>query len=115
MQDWMLSIAKVIQASFSDIVEKIDIIQEKVRLTMNDGSYIDIIHPILNKFSYHWQTEKFIYRIDTAPHHREIETFPRHIHFQTEENVLPDNVLGASTIEENCTRFLNWIKSLMNS
>ncbi len=59
------------------------------------------------KYSFHWQLEDKIIRIDTAPHHRLVSTYPRHMHIGMEENVVEDSVTEiGNTVAENvkCVR-----------
>ncbi len=68
------------------------ILDDRLRIFLNDGSILDVQYPLQKKYSFHWMKGDLIYRINTATHHSEISTFPRHIHFQTETNVIPDNI-----------------------
>lgn len=79
-----------------------------------DGSWIEIRYPVEGKFSFHLQKGSKIYRIDTAPHHREIKTFPRHIHLGSEGNVVEDYVLDEKAQpEENLRKFMRWVREIM--
>jgi len=85
-----LAFLKIVRDEFSDIVVDAELHADRIRLTLVDGSWIEVRYPVEDKFSFHWQRGEKIYRIDMAPHHREISTFPRHIHFGSEDNITED-------------------------
>lgn len=88
-----LSFLKIASDDFSDIVVNAELHADRVRFILIDGSRIDVRYPIENKFSFHWQRGNMIYRIDTAPHHKDIKSFPSHIHFGSEDNIIEDSVI----------------------
>ena len=101
-----------------DILSEAPIIySDKVRLVFIDGSYMDIRYPLDTKYSFHWQRKNEIFRVDTAPHHRELSTYPRHMHMGKEECVIGDTVTRINnTIEENVRCMLEFAhKKLKNS
>ena len=111
-----LTFLKIARDEFSDIVIDAELRADRIRLILIDGSWIEVRYPVKDKFSFHWQRDGRIYRIDTAPHHREISTFPRHIHFGSEDNVIEDYVLKEkASPEENFRRFMNWVRDLLQS
>jgi hypothetical protein len=67
---------QIARDEFSDIVVDAELYADRVRLILIEGSWIDIRYPVEGKFSFHWQRDDTIYRIDTAPHHKGIKTFP---------------------------------------
>lgn len=67
-----LSFLKIVDDEFSDIVDDAELYADRVRLILVDNSWIDVRYPVENKFSFHWQRGETIYRIDTAPHHKEL-------------------------------------------
>lgn len=110
----LLSFAKIAQKEFSGIVKSIEIFDDRIKLIFIDESYMEVRYPQEDKYSFHWQRGSEVYRIDTAPHHRQVTTFPRHIHSGSEDNVIEDNVTSLSnTPEENFRRVLNWVKSMI--
>lgn len=109
-----LSFLKIASDEYSDIVVDAELHADRVRLILIDGSWIEVRYPVEDKFSFHWQRSNKIYRIDTAPHHKDIRTFPRHIHFGSEDNVIEDYVLEENVSpEENFKRFMEWMSELL--
>lgn len=77
----LIIIARCAEEHFSEILSETPIIfSDKVRLFFVDSSYMDIRYPVDSKYSFHWQRNDEMIRIDTAPHHRQLSTFPRHMH-----------------------------------
>ncbi len=105
-------IAQRAEEHFSDILSEAPIIySDKVRLVFVDGSYMDIRYPVNSKYSFHWQREGEIIRIDTAPHHRQLSTYPRHMHNGKENDVVEDSVTELdNTIEENVMCVLEFVR-----
>ena len=109
-----LTFLRIASDEFSDIVVDAELHPDRVRLVLIDGSWIDMRYPVEDKFSFHWQMEDKIYRIDTAPHHKGIMTFSRHIHFGSEDNVIEDYVLEENVSPgENFKRFMEWASELL--
>ena len=54
------------------------------------------------KYSYHYQNKdgNFIFRYDTAPHHREIATFPYHKHLKSEKIIEASDPTLAKVLDE---------------
>lgn len=112
MMHRLIIIAQCAEEDFSEILKETPIIySDKVRLFFVDGSYMDIRYPVDSKYSFHWQREDEIIRIDTAPHHRHLSTYPRHIHFGKEDMVVEDSVTEIdNTIEENVKCVLMFVR-----
>ena len=109
-----LAFLKIARDEFLDIVIDAELHVDRIRLILIDGSLIDVRYPMADKFSFHWQQDNRIYRIDTAPHHKGIRTYPRHIHFCSEDNVIDDYVLGENVSpEENFRKFMEWVSELI--
>ena len=109
----LIVIARCAEEHFSDIISEAPIIfSDKVRLLFIDGSFMDIRYPVDSKYSFHWQLEDEIIRIDTAPHHRRVSTYPRYMHIGKEENVIEDSVTEiGNTVEENVKCVLEFVRS----
>ncbi|MFA4955602.1 MAG: DUF6516 family protein [Candidatus Methanoperedens sp.] len=108
----LIIIAQCAQEHFSDILGEAPIIfSDKVRLVFVDGSYMDIRYPVDSKYSFHWQRENEMIRIDTAPHHRKLSTYPQHMHLGKEENVVEDYITKIdNTIDENVKYVLGFVR-----
>lgn len=115
----MVDISKlqtIVINNYSDIVNKIDVIQiNQLRIYLIDNSYLDIWFSLKlnNRYSYHWERKNIdgaIYRHDNAPHlkWRDILTFPKHFHNKTEDNVEESHI---SDIPKKATKeMMNFIK-----
>jgi len=109
----LLNFVKIVNDEFSDIVSDVGLYPDRLRITLVDGSWIEVRYPVKGKFSFHWQRGNKIYRIDTAPHHKHIKTYPRHIHFEREDNVIEDFVTKAGDEpEEDFRNFMKWVRKL---
>ncbi len=85
----------IVEDQFLDIVT--DILEpspDKLRLILNDKSFIDIrlSQKIKNRFDFHWERrrlDKTIYRYDNFPDARfkKLKTFPCHFHQKQESKV----------------------------
>lgn len=108
----LIIIARCAEEHFSEILSETPIIfSDKVRLFFVDSSYMDIRYPVDSKYSFHWQRNDEMIRIDTAPHHRQLSTFPRHMHIGNEDNVVEDSVTEIdNTIEENVKCVLGFVR-----
>lgn len=110
-----LTFLRIVNDEFSDIVVNVELHPDRVRLSLVDDSWIDVRYPVEDKFSFHWQRGRKIYRIDTAPHHRNIKTYPRHIHLGSENNIVEDNVTEEGSPEENFRRFMLWVRNILKN
>ncbi|MDD1745778.1 MAG: DUF6516 family protein [Candidatus Methanoperedens sp.] len=111
----LITIARCAEDHFPDILGEAPMIySDKVRLMFVDGSYMDIRYPVDSKYSFHWQREHEIIRIDTAPHHRELSTYPAHMHIGKEEDVVEDTVTNMNnSIEENVRNVLGFVRRIL--
>lgn len=112
----LIIIARSAEEYFSDILSEAPMIySDKVRLVFIDGSYMDIRYPVDSKYSFHWERESEIIRIDTAPHHRQLSSYPRHMHLGKEENVVEDSITSVNnTIEDNVSGVLSFVRRKLN-
>lgn len=106
-------VARCAEEHFSEILDEPPIIfNDRVRLVFIDGSYMDIRYPVDSKYSFHWQREDEMMRIDTAPHHRKLLSFPRHMHIRKEEDVVEDSITDiCNTIEDNVMCVLKFVRN----
>ena len=109
----LIIIAQCAQEHFFEILSETPIIfSDKVRLVFIDGSFMDIRYPVDSKYSFHWQRDNEMIRIDTAPHHRQLSTYPRHMHIGKEDDVVEDTVTEIdNTIEENVACVLGFVRN----
>ena len=101
--------ADIAKKEFNWILKTKPIITEtKLRLILKDDSFIEIRYPLETEYSFHWQSNHKILRVNTAPDHKEIKTFPRHIHenFDIKEDTITDFKFSP---EENFRRFMERI------
>lgn len=73
----------------------------KLRLSIVDGSLLDIFLSVSGRYAYHWERRLIaagdLYRHDNAPHNRwrYVATFPKHFHDGSEENVRESHISDA--------------------
>ena len=73
----------------------------KLRLTLADGSYVDVWLTEDGDYAYHWEQRRHsgrLYRWDNAPHHPGLSTFPAHFH-NGEEEIVAESHLSAQPDE----------------
>jgi hypothetical protein len=86
----------------------------KLRLYLNDESFIDIYYSVRGKYSYHWDrrlTSNKIYRHDNAPHEKwkNVSTFPKHFHHGSEDIVITSHI--SDNPELALKEFLNFVSN----
>ena len=105
MLDLYQRIADIAKKSFNDLVARADFLggttasPDKVRISIIDGSFLDIWLSEEGDYSYHWERRRQsgeIFRWDNAPHHPQIKTYPDHFHKYNEQNVF------SSKLSSNC-------------
>jgi hypothetical protein len=96
-------IIDLVQTEFSDIATDTKLLFtsggaiEKLRIFLNDESFVDIWFSTSGKYSFHWEhrhVRGLIHRHDNAPHNkwRKIKTFPKHFHDGNENNVTESEI-----------------------
>jgi len=106
VEETCLTLAKLAEEGFPDIVVSTEMLYGKLRLHLSDGSHIDVwlSRRLPGRYAYHWERRHIdgtIYRHDNRPHvHlRDMRTYPRHFHNGTDERVeeshLPDDHMQA--------------------
>lgn len=110
--DRLRTLARVAQEEFGDLLDSPPLIlDDRIRLLIRDGSFLEIRYPLKSKYSFYWQREKQMYRFNTAAHHKEIATFPRHLHNGREDQVEADHVTSLDSLpEENLRNVLTWVR-----
>jgi len=111
IRERLLRLARVAREEFSNMLsEQPRLIGTRLRLSLTDGSFVDVRYPTDDEYSFHWEVGGQVYRINTAPHHPG-PTFPRHVHLGSEERIVPDEITSLGvTPEENLRRVLDWVR-----
>lgn len=102
-------LANLCKVEFPILVEKVEVVdprRKRIRLTLFDGSFIDIHQNSNGRYSYHWEWDGGFYRFNNAPHFDEIETAPHHLHICKQE-VLSSQVRGVT--EEDVRKVLKFV------
>jgi len=101
------TLARIALAEFGDVVARTTLIggtpasPNKLRLTLSDGSFMDVWLSEDGDYAYHWEQRRqrgTIHRWDNAPHHPHLETFPKHLH-AGDENTIVANQLSSVPAE----------------
>lgn len=87
------------EVEFSDIVETVEESEDKLRIYLIDGSFIDVWFSIKisGRYAYHWERTHIdgkIYRHDNIPHKKWefVKTFPKHFHCGSEKEVTESSI-----------------------
>jgi hypothetical protein len=114
-------LAQVATREFSDIVAATTVVRDKVRVVLQDGSYIDFwwSSKIPGRFAHHWErihVDGTIYRHDNMPHPqwRNAATFPQHYHEGDPRHVL-DSFLPSEPPEDALRGFLAFARQKLTS
>lgn len=89
----------------------------KLRLSIVDGSLLDIFLSASGRYAYHWERRLIaagdLYRHDNAPHERwrYVATFPKHFHDGSEENVTESHL--NDTPEQALREVLTFVRTLL--
>jgi len=101
------TLVQIAQDEFSDIVSATAFVggtpasPNKLRLRMNDGSFLDVWLSLDGDYAYHWEQRRQqgrLYRWDNAPHHPQINTFPAHFHDGDEATISESRLSSQPTI-----------------
>ncbi len=87
-------LSKLAEEDFPDIVVSFQVKENKLRLFIVDGSFVDVwfSRKLEGRFAYHWERRAVngkIYRYDNRPHEklRDMKGFPRHFHNGSDEKI----------------------------
>ena len=114
--DLYLRLARIACEEYPDIVITAEFMEEKLRLHLVDGSFIDVwfSEALPGRWAYHRErrhVDGTIYRHDNRPHEnlKHLRTYPKHFHVESDEHVeesyLSDNP------EEALRQFLSFARS----
>jgi len=109
----------IAEVEFSDIVETVEESEDKLRIYLIDGSFIDVWFSIkiIGRYAYHWERTHIdgkIYRHDNIPHKKWefVKTFPKHFHCGSEKEVIESSISDNS--EEAIRDILIFGRKILN-
>jgi hypothetical protein len=110
------ALQRIAETDFADIVVGARIVDAKLRVLINDGSYLDFWWSleIPDRFAHHWErghVDGTLYRHDNMPHSKwaDVATFPQHYHEGSASHVVESKL---STDPEAALRaFLGFVRS----
>jgi hypothetical protein len=112
------SLARIAEIEFSGIVSDSARMGEKLRLLLNDTSYIDIwlSHTLKDRFGLHWERRHLdgtFYRYDNFPdtEWHTVNTYPRHFHNGSQDVV--ESAPFSSDLTEGFRDFLRFVAGKM--
>ena len=110
-------LGSIAESEFADAVQMTEIIRDKLRVLLYDGSHIDFwwSSQIQGRFAHHWErthVDGTIYRHDNMPHlrWRFVTTFPQHFHDGSSSNVTESHLPTGP--EEALRQFLEFARAL---
>ena len=95
------SLSQIASTEFNDLVIETTFIggtpfnPNKLRMTLMDGSFLDMWLSADGDYSYHWERRRQrgkLYRWDNAPHHPRVATFPHHKHVGDEATIVESHL-----------------------
>ena len=96
----LATLKRIIDIEYSDIVRDSDIHHDKIRVHVQDNSFVDIwfSRMIPGRFSYHWERRHIdgkIYRHDNFPDPcwKGVSTFPKHF-YNGSQNQVQDSLIN---------------------
>lgn len=108
----------IAEVEFSDIVETVEESEDKLRIYLIDGSFIDIWFSIKisGRYAYHWERTHIdgkIYRHDNIPHKKWefVKTFPKHFHCGSEKEVTESSI--SDNPEEAIREILTFARKIL--
>lgn len=92
-------LARLAVSEFPEIVASTAIIRAKLRIVLQDGSYIDFwwSRRTQGRFAYHWERtliDGTVYRHDNIPHirWRTVDSYPKHFHAGAQQAVTESEI-----------------------
>jgi len=111
-------IKRIAEIEFSAIVIQTDLLGAKLRVLLNDTSYIDVwvSRKLTNRFGFHWERRHLdgrIFRFDNFPDTdwADVATFPFHFHHGDQETVIAAPF--AQTPEQGFRDFMVFVRDTM--
>ena len=112
------SLGRLAEAEFFEIVQSSAIIENKLRVALVDGSYIDFwwSEEITGRFAYHWERIRIdgtVYRHDNIPHLRwqAVASFPKHFHAGAQQTVIESDI--SENPEQGIRQFLRFAAEMI--
>ena len=112
------SLGRLAEVEFLQIVQSTAIIENKLRVALIDGSYIDFwwSEEIPGRYAYHWERRRIdgtVYRHDNIPHiqWRAVRSFPKHFHAGSQRAVIESDM--PDDPDEGLRQFLTFAKSMI--
>lgn len=109
----LLRLGRLVEAEFFEIVQSTAIVENKLRVALIDGSFIDFwwSEEIPGRFAYHWERtliDGTVYRHDNIPHvrWRTVASFPKHYHDGAQRNVTESDI--SENPEQGLRQFLQF-------
>ena len=105
------SLARIAEIEFSEIVSDSAPMGEKLRLLLNDTSYIWLSRTLQDRFGFHWERRHLdgtFYRYDNFPdtEWRAVSAYPRHFHNGSQDAV--ESAFFSSDLTEGFRNFLRF-------
>ena len=111
-------LGRLAEAEFFEIVQSTAIIENKLRVALVDGSYIDFwwSEEISGRFAYHWERTRIdgtVYRHDNIPHLRwqAVASFPKHFHAGAQQTVIESDI--SENPEQGIRQFLRFAAEMI--
>jgi hypothetical protein len=108
------------EREYPDLVESTEIVRDKLRVVLRDGSYIDFWWSVAlpGRYAHHWErrhVDGTIFRHDNIPHLKwaKLSTFPQHFHRSHPDNVM-ESVLSEEP-EAGLRQFLDFARTVVRS
>ncbi len=112
-------LGRLAETEFLEIVLSTTITEEKLRVVLVDGSYIDFwwSGQIQGRYAYHWergQIDGTIYRHDNIPHlqWQAVSSFPKHFHAGAQHTVVGSEI--SDNPEQGLREFLHFAAGIIN-
>ena len=113
----LVSLGRLAEVEFPEIVVSMTVIRNKLRVVLIDGSYVDFwwSGQIPGRFAYHWERTSVhgtIYRHDNIPHlrWRSVGSFPKHFHSGEHCTVIESDM--ADDPEQGLRQFLGFVRGM---
>jgi hypothetical protein len=110
---------RIAEVEFADVVAQTDFLGSKLRVLLNDASYIDVwvSRKMSGRFGFHWECQRpagRIYRYDNFPdtNWSDVSTFPFHFHDGDQNTVVAAPF--APTLEQGFREFMAFVQRTMS-